>query len=270
MTDKAIANEANLDNLIQDVQQREILISYDASYGKMAREANALNKDVHDGTDKLEVMKAQMEKSLGVIFKNPEEVSAKITEASKNKEGVFVYTRYANEVSELLKKPENYGEVKANAKGALAVIKSQGLDKDLLQTSKERVEAGTARNRVNFKMKKQSKRSFDKATEWNLKKEFGELIRKQNDKARFETPLVQDYLKAHAKLVDKLETTDMKEVDAALKQASERIKKEVKLDQLKALHPQVKHMQDFVSQKEKSEEKKETQKQTKKMQPKVK
>ena len=269
MSDKAIAKEANLDNLIKDVQQHEILVSYDASYNKMSREANELNKTVHDATDKLEVMKEQMEKSLGLIYKNPEDASAKILEASQNKEGTLVYTRYANNVSELLEKPEKFGEVKTGAKSAIKMIKTQGLSVDMVEASQKRAEAGEKRGKTNFKMTKQSERSFEKAKEWGLAKEFGQLIRQKHDKGRLETPLVQNYLKVHKELSQALETTDMKEVDAALKIASERIGKEVKLDKLKELHPQVKHMQDFVAQKEKSNEQKQTQTQTKKKQQKV-
>lgn len=269
MSDKAIAKEANLDNLIKDVQQHEILVSYDASYNKMSREANELNKTVHDATDKMEVMKAQMEKSLGLIYKNPEDASAKILEASQNKEGNLVYTRYANNISELLEKPEKFGEVKTGAKSAIEMIKTQGLGVDMVEASQKRAEAGELRGKTNFKMTKQSERSFEKAKEWGLAKEFGQLIRQKHDKGRLETPLVQNYLKVHKELSQALETTDMKEVDAALKIASERVGKEVKLDKLKELHPQVKHMQDFVAQKEKSKEQAQTQTQTKKKQQKV-
>ncbi len=242
--DKPMATD--LDAAIENVQQREILISYDAKFNSLVREKKKLSKTVNETTSKLDATKTQFERSLGIIFEKPEEVKEALQKKSQNKEGNVVMTRYANNVAELITKPKEYGKLRNGAEAALKIIATQGLDKDLVETAKIRAEAGKERNLNSFKTNKQMENSYKKAKDFGLEAEFKSYTKTTNDKQRFESPMVENYLKSLDELKQATKAAPKEAVEKALRASSEKVGKPVELKALLDVHPKVQHMKSFV------------------------
>ena len=245
--DRAITEE-EISEKIENVEKHEILINQADELNRLSDKHNEAHKKLSETAQKLDSMKSQMEKAFGAIYKKPDEAKQKLEQASKNREGKFAYWRFEKSVERMLSKPQIYGKLnKKTAKNVISIIKAQGLDEDIKETTEERFAAQRELNSFDFPIKQQEEIFQEKAQEFGLYREWSEYIQQKHNRGRVETALVRNYHKAQGELNKAIENAPKASVDKAIKASSEKLGKEVSLENLVKTHPKVEEMERIVA-----------------------